>query len=139
MRTEPCSCGRTFRQISELEGRVEDILPLTDGTFVHPRAIWQVFKADPEVLQYQLTQHDLQRFALTLVTVDGPAFERALARARPGLERLLGAGATIEVTRRSHVDRGGAGKFRAVASLCTTGAVTPHRSQREDLDRELEV
>ena len=32
--------------LSELEGRVEDILPLADGRFVHPRAVWQVFKDD---------------------------------------------------------------------------------------------
>ncbi len=115
---EACSCGRTFKLLSELEGRVEDILPLADGRFVHPRAIWQVFKNDPEVLQYQLTQHEPQRFDLTLATVDEPAFRRALARARPDLERVLGAGAIIDATRRSEIDRGTSAKFRAVASLC---------------------
>jgi len=38
-----CPCGRTFKLISELDGRTEDILALEDGSFVHPRAIWQVF------------------------------------------------------------------------------------------------
>lgn len=113
-----CSCGRTFRLLSELEGRVEDILPLADGRFVHPRAVWQVFKDDREVLQYQLTQHEPQRFDMTLVTVDEAAFRRALARALPELERLLGPGARIEAHHQAEVARGQGGKFRAVASLC---------------------
>jgi phenylacetate-CoA ligase len=125
MAAEPCPCGRTFRLLSELEGRVEDVLPLADGRFVHPRAIWQVFKNDREILQYQLTQQELQRFVLTLVTADEPAFQRALARARPELARLLGAGVIIVATSRREIDRGTNGKFRAVASLCA--AIHKHR------------
>ena len=53
-----CGCGRTFRMLSELEGRVEDVLTLPDGRSVHPRAVWQAFKDDEEVLQYQLVQHE---------------------------------------------------------------------------------
>lgn len=117
-----CSCGRTFRLLSELEGRVEDILPLVDGRFAHPRAVWQVFKDDRDILQYQLTQHELQRFELTLVTVDEPSFRRALTGALPELESLLGPGALIETNRRTELVRTSGGKFRAVASLCKTPA-----------------
>jgi len=120
---DPCPCGRTFKLLSELEGRVEDILPLADGRFVHPRAIWQVFKGDPDVLQYQLTQHDLQHFVVTLVTLDEPGFRRALARALPDLGRVLGPHAIIDANRRSEVDRRTGGKFRAVASFAAAPAV----------------
>jgi phenylacetate-CoA ligase len=113
-----CGCGRTFRLLSALDGRVEDILPLADGRSLHPRAIWEVFKGDADVLQYQLTQHELQRFALKLVTVDEPAFQRALARGLPQLQRRLGPDATIDATRRSELERGPGGKFRAVATHC---------------------
>lgn len=115
---EPCPCGRTFKVLSELEGRVEDILPLPDGRFVHPRAVWQVFQGDADVLQYQLTQHEPDRFVLRLATVDDPAFERAQGRARPLLESLLGPGARIEASRVGELEHRGEGKFRAVASLC---------------------
>lgn len=113
-----CPCGRTFRLLSELEGRAEDVLPLIDGRFVHPRAIWQVFKQDREVLQYQLTQHDPERFELRLVTADEPAFARARNRALPSLRALLGPGATIEASRGSELDRPANEKFRAVVSRC---------------------
>jgi phenylacetate-CoA ligase len=115
--SEPCGCGRTFRSLSELEGRVEDIITLDDGRFVHPRAVWQVFKEDTDVLQYQLVQHDPRRYELTLTTLDDEAFRRALDRARPELAVLLGTDAEVTARRRSE----GAGredrKFRAVSSL----------------------
>ncbi len=123
--TKPCPCGRTLKLLAELDGRVEDILPLPDGRFVHPRSIWQVFKSDPEVWQYQLTQHEPQRFALTLVTADEAAFRRTLARALPELQRVLGPRAIVDATRRSEIGRGTGGKFRAVASLCAARAFPP--------------
>ncbi len=118
MAAEPCPCGRSFRVLSELEGRVEDILPLPDGRFVHPRAVWQVFQGDPDVLQYQLIQHEPDRFELRLATVDVAAYERAEARARPLLEDLLGADARIEARRVGESEHRGDRKFRAVASFC---------------------
>jgi phenylacetate-CoA ligase len=113
-----CACGRTFKLLSELEGRVEDILALDDGRFVHPRAIWQVFKDDRDVLQYQLTQHERRRFTVELATVDEAAFDRAIARALPELRTLLGPDPAIDVSRRVELTRQDGGKFRAVASLC---------------------
>jgi phenylacetate-CoA ligase len=111
-----CPCGRTFALLSELEGRVEDILALTDGRFVHPRAIFHVFKEDPDVLQYQLTQHELRRFELTLATLDDAAFARAWTRARPTLEVLLAPSPVIEARRATEISYEGGRKFRAVAS-----------------------
>jgi phenylacetate-CoA ligase len=116
MSATSCGCGRTLRLLSELEGRVEDILTLADGRFVHPRAVWQVFKDDRSVLQYQLTQEKAERFELTLTTLSEAAFEHAVSRARPALANLLGEGAKIDVSWRSELDPRTGGKFRAVAS-----------------------
>jgi phenylacetate-CoA ligase len=118
-----CSCGRTSKLLSELEGRVEDILTLADGSFVHPRAVWQVFKDDRRVLQYQLVQHELERFELALTTVSETDFEHALALASPTLGELLGPDAVIDANRRSELDPRSGGKFRAVASRCAPAKV----------------
>jgi phenylacetate-CoA ligase len=115
---ERCPCGRTFKLLAELEGRVEDIMPLPDGRFVHPRAVWQVFQGDPDLIQYQLIQHEPERFELGVVTVNDEAFRRIEQRARPLLGELLGRGARIEVGRRGEDQQHGEGKFRAVVSLC---------------------
>ncbi len=117
---ESCPCGRTFKLLSELEGRVEDILSLTDGRFVHPRAIWQVLKDHTDLLQYQLVQHEPQRFSLTLVTVDEAAYDQMLGRVLPDLRRLLGAEAVIDASRLREIERGSSGKFCAVVSRCGT-------------------
>jgi phenylacetate-CoA ligase len=116
--SERCPCGRTFKLLSELEGRVEDIMTLPDGRSVHPRAVWEVFQGDTDLIQYQLTQHEPDRFELWLVTVDDEAFRRVEQRARPLLQDLLGTGARIAIGRRGESEQRGDGKFRAVVSLC---------------------
>jgi phenylacetate-coenzyme A ligase PaaK-like adenylate-forming protein len=114
-----CPCGRGHRLLSELHGRLEDVLSLANGEHLHPRAVWSVFKEDPRVLQYQLVQHDLRRFALKLVTADVDAFRRSRDRAVPELRALLGGEAEIETTRHVQLgreERERTGKFRAVES-----------------------
>ena len=69
---------------------MEDVISLPGGGFVHPRAVWQVFKEDAEVLQYQLVQHQTDRFELRLTTLDEAAFERAWQRGRGELAAVLG-------------------------------------------------
>jgi phenylacetate-CoA ligase len=118
----PCSCGRTFRTLSELDGRLEDILQLGGGRCVHPRAIWEVVKRHPEVLQYQLIQREMNRFDLALVTRDEPAFSAVLEPVLAGLKRLLGEDATINATRRPGLHKPEGGKVRVVVSLGNSGA-----------------
>jgi phenylacetate-CoA ligase len=116
---ERCPCGRRQRLMSEVEGRLEDMLPLASGETLHPRAIWAAFKDDRDVLQYQLTQHALDRFELKLVTTEDAAFPASRERALTQLRTLLGPDAAIDVTRHAELGRGErerSGKFRAVQS-----------------------
>jgi phenylacetate-CoA ligase len=113
---ESCPCGRNFKRISELEGRVEDILSLSDGTHIHPRSIWQVLKDVPDIIQYQLIQEDKTQFELILVTRDEAAFHRIQARAVPGLQRLLGPEASITSRYRTNMAFSPGVKHRAVLS-----------------------
>lgn len=117
MRSGSCPCGRNFQLLSELEGRVEDILLLADGRHVHPRAVWQIFKDNVDVLQYQLTQQELQRFELHLVTNDMSSFQRAVQNVTAPLKQLLGPETSIEMTHRSNFPRDTGAKFRAVVAM----------------------
>lgn len=114
----PCRCGRTFKLLAALEGRVEDLVPLADGRVVHPRAVWEVFKHHPDALQYQVVQHEPRRFEVNLVTLDEARFEQVRRDVDADLQHLLGGDAVIEWNRQTEFDRGGGRKFRAVASLC---------------------
>ena len=57
---EPCSCGRTFRRITAIEGRSDDVLELpgTGGEVVrvHPIHLRSPLAAMPAVAQYQITE-----------------------------------------------------------------------------------
>jgi phenylacetate-CoA ligase len=117
--SQSCPCGRTLGLMSEVDGRVEDTLPLPSGETIHPRAIWAVFKDDPDVLQYQLVQTALGRFELKIVTADKAVFPASRSRAVTALRALLGPDATIDVSHHAELgrsEREKTGKFRAVES-----------------------
>jgi phenylacetate-CoA ligase len=119
--TGKCSCGRGLPLLSELEGRVEDILFLSNGGFIHPRAIWAVLSQRNEVLKYQLIQHELERFELKLVTVDHPSYQLAVVDVLADLRRLLGEAAVIECEYATALEPEASGKFRPVVSMCKPG------------------
>lgn len=115
--TYSCACGRTLPLLTSLEGRVEDILILPDGTFVHPVAIWSIFKGRPEVLRYQLIQHTGESFELRLVMSDEETFHRLLPEILRELHARVGRSATIAPALCDHLEmHGTSGKFRAVIS-----------------------
>ena len=113
-----CACGRTLPLLTGLEGRVEDILHLPDGTFLHPMAIWAIFKHRVEVLRYQLIQHETARFEIRLVTTDQQTYQKLLPAILQDLRVLLGGSSSIEATFHEQLETHGTGKFRAVISMC---------------------
>jgi phenylacetate-CoA ligase len=115
---EKCPCGRTLPLLSEVEGRIEDILFLPDGRFIHPRAIWVVIRNMEGVLKYQFIQHEPKRFELRLVTVDKATYLRIVDRILDGLKNMLGTSVTIESQYVEEIKPQEGGKFRPVLSLC---------------------
>jgi len=113
---DPCPCGRTLPMLKQLEGRLEDIITLPDGSFVHPLSIWGIFKNRPEVLRYQLIQHDARHFELRLVTLDLQTYESLLPAILEALRALLGPDAIISPAFYEELRHEGIGKFRAVVS-----------------------
>jgi phenylacetate-CoA ligase len=113
-----CPCGRNFPLLAELEGRMEDIIWMPTGQFVHPRTIWNVFKEKREILQYQFIQHEPLRFELKLVTVDRESYQRIIDGLRQRLQQLLTGAAQIESSYYAELPREGGGKFRPVISHC---------------------
>jgi len=116
-----CSCGRTFRLLDEVDGRVEDMLEIPDGRIVHPRAIWGVIKPHAEVLQYQLVEEEPHAYVLRLVTraEDYPSVAPVVAHE---LEELLGSGARVRTERREKLAADRSGKVRLVVALAAADA-----------------
>ena len=115
--SEPCPCGRTFPLLAELQGRTEDLLFLDADRVIHPRAVWGTFKRMPDILQYQLIQHDRRTFALEIVTRDPTDSQETMRAAIAGLRALLG---DVEVDVRASEGplAGPGGKARPVVSQC---------------------
>ncbi|TDI89506.1 MAG: phenylacetate--CoA ligase family protein [Caldithrix sp.] len=118
-----CSCGRTLSLLSEIEGRVEDIIILPDGQFVHPRVVWSIFKHKNEVLQYQLIQHELMLFELKLVTGGQETVNGFLNELLTDLREVLGESSTIEAEFYNELPRQNRGKFRSVMSYCKSNVI----------------
>jgi phenylacetate-CoA ligase len=119
--TGNCSCGRVLPLLSELEGRVEDILFLANGAFVHPRTVWAMLSQRNEVLKYQLIQHAPERFELKLVTVDYQSYQLVVGDIHADMRRLLGESAVIECEFYTALEPEASGKFRPVMSKCKQG------------------
>jgi phenylacetate-CoA ligase len=112
-----CPCGRTLPVLTELHGRVLDILALPDGRFITEGRIWNVVKRRPEVLRYQFVQVEPLRFQLKLVTADPAIYEQVVPGVVQELRGVLGDSATIEPSYHESLETGPRGKFRSVLSL----------------------
>lgn len=51
-----CSCGSSFRRISRIEGRADEIFLYPNNIAVHPMAFWNVIEHVPEIDAYQAIQ-----------------------------------------------------------------------------------
>jgi phenylacetate-CoA ligase len=111
-----CACGRTSRLLSELEGRVESVMTLGDGTTVHPRLLEHLIHRRPEVLRFRLEQLEPDRFELLLVTAGAEGYRRIVAGLVRDLRARLG-GAVVDAERRDELRPTDAGKFRPLVAL----------------------
>jgi phenylacetate-coenzyme A ligase PaaK-like adenylate-forming protein len=112
---EACPCGRSFRLLGPVEGRVIEFVRLADGTRVHPWSVGHAVRSDG-LLRFQLIQEERMRFRLEVVTTDDEAHARVVERATGTLRAVLG-GAEISVVRRDTLEETPSRKFRRVVAL----------------------
>lgn len=112
----PCRCGRSFKLLSPIQGRVEDMLTASDGRAVHPRMVWEILKQDRRILQYQLIQRSRAQYELHLVMPDETEGPERAEKHQVAISALLGPEAKVDLVSRSQSLRGSGGKYRAVIS-----------------------
>jgi phenylacetate-CoA ligase len=120
----PCPCGRTTRRLVDLEGRVDEVFELPNGSFVYPTAVWRVFRERPEILRYQLVQRELASFELRAVVTANEAGPDAIADVVPALRKLLD-GAEVRTTLVDGLPEGPGGKFRHLVPLAAGASEGP--------------
>ena len=118
----PCSCGRPMPLLERLDGRSEDVLELSNGERVHPRAIWSVIGAHERITRYQLVQREVDRFELRLMTTKPSDFEAIGASVVKSLRPRL-ANSRIDCTYCDTLSASAGGKFRPVVSLHSLDSV----------------
>ncbi|MEM9553857.1 MAG: AMP-binding protein [Acidobacteriota bacterium] len=108
-----CPCGRSLPILEQVEGRVDDVVVTPDGRRVG--RLDPALKGDLPVRAVQIVQEALDRLVVRVVPASGwdAAAERALV---DSLRRRLGAEMVIEVEEHAALERGPAGKLRAVVS-----------------------
>jgi phenylacetate-CoA ligase len=119
---QSCPCGRTLPLLTELRGRVEDVLQTANGGLVHPRVLWGAVKKHPAVIRYQLVEREPGRFELSLMTTTRDAYDRDAAVLGRALSDLL-EGAPIATRYSPELGVREAAKFRPVV---------PYRRGREE-------
>lgn len=118
--TEPCSCGREFLLIEDIQGRQEDVLRFPDGqggtVDVHPMVFYRILDAAPAG-SWQVVQESRTQLSLRLNgagdQLDEPALVAAVSNA---LERLNAVVPAISVERATGMERSASGKTKRIIS-----------------------
>ncbi|MGS0685668.1 phenylacetate--CoA ligase family protein [Nakamurella sp. GG22] len=114
-----CPCGRPFRRLGTLDGRVEDAFTAADGRFVPlPHSLVKDLVGLREV---QVAQRVPGEFEFRMVP--GPDVDRAAVRARAvaNVERFVGPGQVVTFREMDRVPRSATGKVRPAVREPMTG------------------
>lgn len=112
---DPCSCGRPFPLMDEIEGRYVDYFILRDNILVAPYSMTCTVENIPHLLQYQIIQEKKDLVVFKAV-VDSRFAEQVEKAVRKELGNVLGKGVEIEVKTVERIPREKSGKYRVVHS-----------------------
>lgn len=110
-----CPCGRTWRRISSVTTKAEDIIVTPDGRMLSPSTLHYPFMAVNTVEASQIEQNSADRLLIRLVARDGHRAEHT-ETIRKALSDRMGPGCTIDFDFVQEIPRGRTGKFRWVVS-----------------------
>ena len=113
---EPCPCGRSARLLVDLDGRVNEVIELPDGSIVGAMDISAVVGRVPGVLRFQVVQRAPTAFDLELSTVEPAGFEPVVEQAVAALRSLL-RGCEVRPVHREEIPLAPGRKHRFVVRL----------------------
>ena len=99
---EPCPCGRGLPTLSRIMGRKRGMMLTHDGSRQWPIALFRQFASIAPVIQYQLIQHEVDRFDLRIASPGLLTLEQQ-AQLTNVLQTAIGKG--VSCTIRSFADR----------------------------------
>jgi len=109
---QQCPCGRGLPIMERVTGRQADFLKRPDGSLVAGVSLVErTLTAIPGIEQMQLVQNDLHRVCAKVVS-DSYFDDTSEHKLRDELQRVFGAGTTIEMERVVGLEQTRAGKYR---------------------------
>ncbi len=123
LRGGDCECGRPFPLLEKVAGRELEFLNTPDGGYISPSCINSLVGVHYNygfVRRYQLVQNDRARFELKLEIEPGTSpelYAEVTGKLREKLEKVLGAGAELAISRVERIPERGNGKFLYTLNL----------------------
>lgn len=109
---ENCPCGRQMPVVTELEGRMEDLVTGPDGRQMV--RFHSIFSGLPQVVEGQIVQEGFDEFQV-LVVNEQPLDAASIQLIEKRMKSQLGQ-IRVQVSRVDAIPRGANGKFKAVVS-----------------------
>lgn len=117
---DQCQCKIPFPAIGSIQGRVEDVIRLPDGSSHHPALICylvdEVDKPFGVVNQYKVRHYAPRSFEIQVVATREFPVEQFTARARRLFSDTLGQPVSVTIRLVSEIPRERSGKYRIVVS-----------------------
>jgi len=117
---EPCSCGRGFPLMGEIDGRARDLFSLKNGKKIAPARIAAVLQDEPAVHLFQVLQESSGSIRVSIIPCGGTLPKGAAETITARLKELLGIQESITVTATDHINLEPNGKCSFVKRGGTT-------------------
>lgn len=115
MTSEPCSCGLPFDRLSQVTGRVSDVLVSARGDLVHGEYVTHLFYGMKGVKSFQVVQENYNELTLYVEKDESWPGELNITHAVESIEKAMG-GVAVHVELAKGAERGSSGKHRFIIS-----------------------
>ncbi|MFO1035871.1 MAG: hypothetical protein U1E45_03420 [Geminicoccaceae bacterium] len=109
----PCPCGRSFKRITKLQGRLIDCLRRPDGKLVPPYPVEAAIEEVPGVRRFRVVQTDTAAVTVQVVLANAMPVADGV---RAALQPLLGEAMRVEVEAVADLEPQPGQKFRLITS-----------------------
>ena len=107
----PCSCGRNFPLMGDIQGRTQDAFTDCAGASVPAARVAAILQEDPDLDLFQADQDSAGRVEIRVAPPKSIHFMELERRVKSRLHNLLGAAADICVTSGGRLELESNGKY----------------------------
>ncbi|MGB7290852.1 MAG: hypothetical protein WBD99_01600 [Thermodesulfobacteriota bacterium] len=110
-----CRCGRRFPLIESIEGRLDDIISLRDGSLLNFQFFFNFMKNYSEIDQYRIIQEGWEHIRVLLLCEE-EYFKKTVDRFKKDFRVLFGKGVDVSFERVKEIPLDPSGKLRSIIS-----------------------